>query len=308
MIRHGRIQGIELRGFAFTLAAAMLVGTAARAELLDEALYAKILEQYTREVPDTARVRVDYRALANSAEWPRLLANLARTEPSALASREERLAFWLNVYNILAIQVVLDHYPIDGIRDAGNLLRPVWKRTAGVVGGRSVSLGWIEHEVLRPMGEPRIHAAIVCASVSCPALHREPWSAARLDAELDAAMRRLLADRGKGLRLDRDANELWLSRIFKWFREDFEAQGGVLEFVRRYAPPAERSWIERDPEPRLRYLDYDWRLNDLAQSDSRKEERGDVDRRGTNTRSGRMRAPVRVMNVTRSSNNSSSSS
>jgi hypothetical protein len=263
----------RLRKFALALAGLVLLAGGAHADALgepsgdplDEALYAEILAKYTRDVPDTARVRVDYGALERSEEWPRLLANLARTSPSALPSRKERLAFWLNAYNILAIQVVLDHYPIEGIRAAGSLIRPIWKRTAGVVGGEKVSLGWIEHEVLRPLGEPRIHGAIVCASVSCPALNREPFSAANLDAQLDDAMRRLLTDPDKGLRIDRDGKRLWLSRIFTWFSEDFERQGGVVEVAARYAAPAERRWLERNPEPNLRYLDYDWRLNDTAQ-------------------------------------------
>jgi hypothetical protein len=249
---------------AVVLAVVALTSAAARAEPFDEVLYAEILSKYTRDVSDTARVRVDYSALKRSVELPRLLANLARTGPNTLPSREAKLAFWINAYNLLAIQVVLDHYPLRDIRDAGNLFRPIWKRTAGVVGGRNVSLGWIEHEVLRPMGEPRIHAAIVCASVSCPSLRREPYSAAGLDSELDDAMRRLLADPDKGMRLDRDGNRLWLSRIFKWFREDFAPRGGVLAFVARYAAPAERRRLEHPPEPRLRYLDYDWRLNDVG--------------------------------------------
>jgi hypothetical protein len=251
---------------ALTLAAITLAGTAASAEPFDEALYAEILTKYTREVPDTARVRVDYSELTLSDEWPRLLTNLARTSPSSLPSREERLALWINAYNILAIQVVLDRYPLDDIRDAGSLIRPVWKRTAGIVGGQSVSLAWIEHEVLRPMGEPRIHGAIVCASVSCPSLHREPFSAAHLDAQLDDAMRHLLADPDKGLRVDRESNKLWLSRIFKWFSADFDEHGGVLGVIARYAAPDERRWLERNPEPRLRYLDYDWQLNDVART------------------------------------------
>ena len=249
---------------ALALAAVVAADGTAHAEALDQALYAEILAKYTREVPDTARVRVDYTALSASREWPRLLATLARADADALSSREERLAHWINAYNILAIQVVLDHYPIDDIRDAGNLFRPVWKRSAGVVGGRSVSLDWIEHAVLRPLGEARIHSAIVCASVSCPALRRRPFSAKNLDAQLDDATRRWLGDPDKGMRIDRERQELWLSRIFKWFRGDFDAHGGVLEFVARHAAPAERRWLERHPAPRLRYLDYDWRLNDAA--------------------------------------------
>jgi len=250
------------RLLALATAALAFAAGAARSEPLDEALYAEILTEYTHEVPDPAGVRVDYRALELGGEWPRLLTNLARTRPDALQSREERLAFWINAYNVLAIQVVLDHYPIDGIREAGNLIRPVWKRNAGIVGGRNVSLGWIEHEVLRPMGDPRIHAAIVCASVSCPPLRREPFSAERIDEQLDDALAGLLADPDKGLRIDRDRGELLLSRIFKWFRDDFDDRGGVLAVAARHGPPEARRWLELNPEPRIAYLDYDWGLNE----------------------------------------------
>jgi hypothetical protein len=89
------------------------------------------------------------------------------------------------------------HPGIASIRDIGSLLRPVWNREAGRVGRRARSLGEIEHEILRPLGDPRIHGAIVCASVSCPPLRREPFAAARLDAQLDDQMRRWLAT-GKG--------------------------------------------------------------------------------------------------------------
>jgi hypothetical protein len=255
-----------IRGTCASLLIAVALGGAAVAEPLDEALFAEALKAHTRAVADEARVRVDYRGLARSEDWPRVLANLASARPDALPSRAARLAFWINAYNILAIQVVLDHYPIDGIRDARSLLRPVWKRDAGVVGGRKVSLGWIEHEVLRPLGEPRIHAAIVCASVSCPALRREPFRAPQLDDQLDDAMRRLLADPDKGLRIDREREILWLSRIFDWFSDDFEDAGGIVAVARRYASDADRAWLARHPDARVRFLDYDWRLNDLARA------------------------------------------
>jgi hypothetical protein len=208
---------------------------------------------------------VDYAGLGRSAAWRRLVAGLERFDPDALGSRAERLAFWINAYNLLAIDLVVKGYPLESIRDLGSLWRPVWKREAGRVGGRPVTLDEIEHEILRPLGEPRIHAAIVCASLSCPALRREPYGAEQLEAQLDAAARRWLADREKGLALDPERGTLALSKIFDWFAQDFAAQGGVLAFATRHAPPAERAWLERHAgRARLRYLDYDWRLNDLA--------------------------------------------
>jgi hypothetical protein len=107
------------------------------------------------------------------------------------------------------------------------------------------------------MGDPRIHMAIVCASTSCPSLGREPFTAGRIDAQLDEASRRFLASPSKGMRLE--PGGVRASRIFDWFEEDFEAGGGVLAFLRRHAPPALRLRLGGDP--RIRYLDYDWTLN-----------------------------------------------
>jgi len=225
-------------------------------------LYAKLLERHTRVVADMAGTRVDYPGLAASTDWRRLVAQLDTTDPSALASREQRLAFWINAYNILAIDLVARHPEIESIRDIGSLLRPVWKREAGRVGGQPISLDEIENGILRKQGEPRMHAAIVCASLSCPSLRREPFDAARLDAQLDDAVRRWLASPEKGLRLDRARGVLWLSSIFDWFEADFEP-GGVLAFVSRYLSDADRAFVETR-RPRLEYFNYDWRVNALA--------------------------------------------
>ena len=250
------------------LAAAGLVAVAASpapAAGFDAALYAQLLERHTREVPDTAGVRVDYRGLRGSADWGRLIASLERAEPPPPLERDAHIAFFVNAYNVLAIQVVLRGYPLESIRDAGSLIWPVWKRTAGRIGGEEYTLDQIEHEILRPLGEPRIHAAIVCASTSCPSLYREPFDAARLDAQLDRVVRAWLADPRKGLRLDRRSGTLHLSRIFEWFEEDFAAAGGVLAFARRYADPEVAAWLEAHPDRvRIEYFEYDWALNDLA--------------------------------------------
>ena len=94
------------------------------------------------------------------------------------------------------------------------------------------------------MGDPRAHAAVICASTSCPALRREPFSAARLDAQLDDAMRSWMADPGKGLKLDRAGNTIHLSKIYDWFEEDFAAQCGALKFDARYAPEDTKDWLK----------------------------------------------------------------
>jgi hypothetical protein len=248
---------------AHRLALALAVLALARpAAAFDEALYAALLERHTRPVADLARVRVDYAAVGASPDWRRLVQSLADADLSALRTREQQLAFWIDAYNILAIDLVARSWPVASIRDIGSLWRPVWKRPAGIVGGRSVTLDQIEHEIVRPLGEPRAHAVVVCASTSCPALPREPLVPERLDAQLDAAMRQWLADPEKGLRIDRGAGEIRLSRIFDWFEEDFARAGGVLAFVARHAPESDREWLRtRGGAARIRYFDYDWAVN-----------------------------------------------
>lgn len=238
---------------------------AAGAEPLDSGLYASLLSRYTREVSDAARVRVDYRGLTRSPDWERLIENLERSDPSQRPGRDAQLAYWINAYNILAIQTVVRNYPVESIRDVGSFLKPVWKRGAGTLSGRVVSLHEVEHEILRPMGDPRIHAAIVCASTSCPSLRREPYSADRIQAQLDDALGRWLVDRDKGLRIDRSRNTIYLSRIFDWFEEDFEPGGGVLAYLAPRMDAADRRWWQAHGEAAdVEFMPYDWRLNDLA--------------------------------------------
>ena len=226
-------------------------------------IYAELLQEYTRPVDAEVGVRVDYPGLLAEPRWKALLEALGRVDPAQLASRQQQLAFWINAYNILAIDMVLRHYPVESIRDIGSLFRSVWKREAGRIGGRGYSLDEIEHQILRPMKEPRIHGAIVCASVSCPNLARTPYSAPGLDAQLDASVRAWLARPEKGVALDRAERRIRVSRIFKWFSGDFGGRPGVLDFVQRYAPAPEGAWLAENREGvRLAYFGYDWRLND----------------------------------------------
>ncbi|MGH0038229.1 MAG: DUF547 domain-containing protein [Myxococcota bacterium] len=262
---------IDSRSFRIGWRTAALLALAApalgstQAGSLDLALYGRLLEEYTVETPATVGTAVDYTGLARSAAWRKLIFQLGRARPERVVDRRETLAFWINAYNILAIQVVLDHYPVDSIRDIGSFLRPVWKREAGRVAGEPVTLHAVEHEILRKLGEPRIHAAIVCASTSCPSLARTPYTARGLDAELAAATRGWLASPSKGAALDRTGRSIRLSRIFDWFEEDFDAGGGVLAFVADHLPADDAAWLRQNAtRVDVEYFDYDWTLNDAA--------------------------------------------
>lgn len=203
---------------------------------------------------------VDYVALKKDPSFGKLVAQLKTFSPATFKTHKEKLAFWINVYNIMAVKMVLDHYPVESIKDAGGLFSPVWKKTVGVVGGRETTLNHIEHEILRKMDEPRIHAAIVCASVSCPDLRNEAFTVEQLDAQLDDQLRQFLANPDKGLTIDRTKQRVGLSRIFDWFEEDFESRGGVTKFIARYAPEKDREWLRKGKRD-VYYLDYNWDLN-----------------------------------------------
>lgn len=236
------------------LLAVLAVAAAPAAADPDWSAYARVLERYVQPATvDGARLNaVDYAGLRTEPAFAEAVAVLERYPVARLESREQVLSFYINAYNILAIKTVLDHWPVDSIRDAGSWFRPVWKRPAGRIGGETVTLHHIEHDVLRPLGEPRIHFAIVCASVSCPDLRREPYRAAELDRQLDEQTRRFLSNPAKGLW--EEDGRIRVSKIFDWFEVDFEPAGGVRAFIGRYVELTAGVPVEAD-------LPYDWGLN-----------------------------------------------
>ena len=196
---------------------------------------------------------VDYEAIKDDPRWPKVVSQLETFPPEQLESRNEKIAFYINAYNILAIKMVIDHWPLKSIKDAGNLFSPVWEKPAGKISGKLVSLDDIEHKTLRPMRDPRVHMAIVCASISCPDLRREAYLAAHINEQLDNQSSVFLANRAKGFRMEDD--QMRMSKIFDWFEEDFDNMGGVSAFVARYQPgfPLKESTKATLP--------YNWNLN-----------------------------------------------
>ncbi len=203
---------------------------------------------------------IDYASLKKDPVFSGLVARLESYSLASLESRESKLSFWINVYNILAAKMITDHYPIKSIKDVGSFFKPVWKRVAGTVGGKERTLNDIEHEILRKMNEPRIHVAIVCASVSCPDLRQEVYSAGKLNEQLDDQMEKFLRSPGKGMKLDERKNRVYLSSIFKWFTEDFASRGGVLKYIGQYVTAEERK-VLNNSKIKISYLDYNWEIN-----------------------------------------------
>lgn len=264
------------------LAVALLFVPAPTAETSSFADLNSVYGEVLRHVGDDGWV--DYASLKTSPHLKRWSEGLARFEPDELESADEAdaIAFWINAYNGLTLQIVAERYPISPTL-LGSLLYPrnsirqisgVWDEILSPVAGRRLTLDQIEHSILRvEFDEPRIHLALVCAARGCPPLRNEPYCGEDLDRQLDDQVTRFVADPAK-FRISRTENVVYLSRIFEWYGEDFplsyatqefgdhdETTRAVLNFLSGYLPGADRNYL-REGRFRVRYLDYDWSLNE----------------------------------------------
>ncbi|MEX0943243.1 MAG: DUF547 domain-containing protein [Pseudomonadales bacterium] len=216
--------------------------------------YRQLLSEYVEPgVKDAIPLNlVNYQGLGSDPRFAALVSMVRNFDVGRLERREEKLAFYINAYNLLTIQLILDEWPVDSIRDIGNFLRGPWDRVMLQNADGNLTLDDIEHRVLRPLGEPRIHVAVNCASISCPDLRDEPYEAAKLDWQLDDQARKFLSQSGKGLSVEGDLARV--SAIFGWYGEDFGGRPGVEVFLRKYAEPIDFKRIKTD-------LKYNWRLN-----------------------------------------------
>jgi len=201
---------------------------------------------------------VDYRGLRQDrAELDRYLADLAGA-PFANLTGNARLAFWINAYNAFTLTLIVDHSGIKSIKDIPSGKR--WKGRKWKLPTGSHTLDEIEHKLIRKnFREPRIHFALNCASLSCPNLRREAYTAAKLEKQLDDQTRRAHADK-RWFVFDAKNNRVRLSKLFDWFEDDFEHAGGVVKFAARYSPDLARA-LERGTKPHVSFIDWDWTLN-----------------------------------------------
>jgi hypothetical protein len=181
-------------------------------------------------------------------------------DPGSL-DHDQQLAFWINLYNAQTIRVILDHYPVDSIRDIGDGLLGLgpWSYADLRVNGVALSLNDIEHGIVRPVfDDPRIHYALNCAAAGCPNLAAQAWRADGLDAALDAAEEAYVND-ARGVTVQADGS-VTVSKIFGWFREDFGGtEAAVLARLKAKARPDLRAALEA--RNRIDGYAYDWSLN-----------------------------------------------
>lgn len=242
---------------ALTLLTALLSAVPLSAREPDLAGYNALLRAYVKPAvrEGVQLMVVDYPRLKADPRFAQTVETIRNHPLAELQGRNEKLAYYINLYNIAALNVVVQNWPIRSINDLIRGQDIIWKRPVIQVGARNLSLDQIEHEILRPMGEPRIHFAVVCASISCPDLRREAFTAARLNAQLEDQTRRFFANPTKGVRANSALSYFSATKLLEWFAADFQAAGGPAAFVRRY-----RRDLPANLELRTD-IEYNWNLN-----------------------------------------------
>jgi hypothetical protein len=237
--------------------------------VVDHALWGQFLDSYLVSDHPSGIHRLRYAAVDRQgrALLQDYLEDLQQTAVSRL-NRPEQKAYWINLYNALVVKLVVDHYPVASIQDIalpsglfGWLRRGPWKAPLAVVEGQELALDDIEHRILRPIWKDnRIHYAVNCASMACPNLQPEPFTAGNSERLLDRGARDYV-NHPRGVRWGPD-QRLIVSSIYDWFQEDFGGtEEGVLRHLQAFADPDRAARLGSYREG-LRY-EYDWRLNDV---------------------------------------------
>jgi hypothetical protein len=239
--------------------------------VVDHQAWGNFLRRYLVDEPDgISRLRYGEVSAADRQALTRYVEDLSKVAVHALNSAEHS-AYWINLYNALTVRVVLDRYPVASIREVslGGSLIPdfitggsgPWQAKLLQIAGEAVALDDIEHRILRPLlRDSRIHYAVNCASIGCPALLPTPVTAANLNAMLERGAR-LYVNHPRAARAEDGG--LTVSSIYKWYRADFgDSWQGVITHLRRYANPSTTQMLA--PFETINADTYNWQLNDAA--------------------------------------------
>ncbi len=202
--------------------------------------------------------RVNYTGIRNNPGFPRYIQALAHADPSQISDRDERLAFYINAYNALTINAVLANPGIKSVMSVPDF----FKKRIHKLGGGLVSLDEIENKIIRPQfGDPRIHAALNCASVSCPPLINSVFRGPTLNKQLDQVFRAFARDDRRN-RVDPKTGQIELSKILEWYAVDFTPHGGPAKYLAKFLKAGPRKTALLKAEA-IGYRAYDWNLNGM---------------------------------------------
>ncbi len=198
----------------------------------------------------TADGRVNYKGFQKDLpSFKTYLKTISSTTPQSTWSKNQKLAYWMNAYNAYTIKLILDNYPIKSIKD----IKKPWDLRFFQIGEKWYNLNEIEHQILRKMGDPRIHFGINCASFSCPPLANKAFTPANVNKELDRLAIAFVNDKKRN---EISANEIQISKIFQWFGKDFKSNGSLIDFLNKYAK------TKISPTAKKSFKDYNWNLNE----------------------------------------------
>ena len=228
---------------------------------VDHSAYDVLLKKY---VDKEGRVAYQKWKDQDEATLDGYLEAIGQVDPVLLKDDNEGLVFWINIYNALTLKAMLHFYPTKSIRDHVRVFGyNIWKELPLRVGGDEYSLEQIEHDILRKMKEPRIHFAIVCASVGCPRLRYEAYAASKIEKQL-ADNATDFFSRQQNLQVKPSRKSLRVSMILDWFADDFgSTQKKRWTYLKPYLPASAQAFAA-DGKTRISFLEYDWELNDQS--------------------------------------------
>jgi len=241
-----------------------------RAVTFDHSAWDQLLQRHV-----DAAGWVDYDGMERDAQQLDQYLDSLGDAPFDQLSRDGKLALWLNVYNAATVRLILDHRPIDSIKDITEPYR--WEDVRWTVAGRTYSLAQIEHDQIRPKFiEPRVHFALVCAAASCPPLRNEAYTAARLEAQLADQVAYTFAH-PRWMRFgrnERDQPVVAMTPLLQWYSDDFQqVSGTVAKWLKQHVPRF-AELVQDDQPPIIRWLPYDWSLNDVSNREAASEQGG----------------------------------
>lgn len=228
-------------------------------EAVDHQAWGKLLQQYVIEDRNNRVRQFNYQAVSSADKriLKSYLADMQAVDPRRL-NRNEQLAYWVNLYNALTVNLVLQHFPISSIKEIGDGITGPWNIPIARVAEQTLSLNQIEHKILRPIfKDKRIHYVINCASIGCPDLPDKPLTGKTVEQQLEQGAHRFI-NQSKGVYVDGDT--LVLSSIYKWFLDDFGASHAhLLLHLSHYAEPELKQGLAEFSGD-IKF-DYNWKLN-----------------------------------------------
>lgn len=197
---------------------------------------------------------VDYTAWGQDARHKQVVNEILNTDPATLGTRQEKLTYWINTYNVLTIDLITREGETESIKNLGTTFNSPWKKHKWTIAGTAYSLDDIEHKIIRPLGEPRIHFAINCAAKSCPDLRAEAYRADELEAQLAEQTKLTFENATKGYAQIDGQNAVRVTKVMDWFKKDFN-DGDLRSWLANYFPDV------IDDTTSVKFFKYDWSLN-----------------------------------------------